>query len=144
MYEFGGLTKGADKTKVLIVAVAVLAIIAAMGLGLALWQKKESPAAQAASAKKDDAATSARIIKKVGDLYDVPVGEEPTVAAIQDRSKLDGQEFFNKAQNGDYLLVYTKAKLALLYREATDKLINVGPINMQENGDAASGATSGQ
>lgn len=81
-----------------------------------------------------DSAVSQKIIEKVSQLYVIPDGEEPTVAQIKDKEKLNGQSFFDKATNGDYLLVYTDSKLALLYREEANKLVNVGPISSEGQG----------
>lgn len=75
-------------------------------------------------------ASSQRIIQKVGALYALPNDEQPTVALVQDKEKLKDQSFFDKAQNGDYLLMFTEAKIALIYREKDNKLINVGPISI--------------
>lgn len=76
--------------------------------------------------------TTSRLKSEVGRLYALPTDEDPTVAQIQDKEKLKDQTFFNKAQNGDYILIYTKAKLALLYREKENKLINVGPVTISD------------
>ena len=85
------------------------------------------------SGKDDPQASSQRIIRKVGELYVLPTGEDPTVAQIKDESKLSNQHFFDTAQNGDYLLVYAKAKVALVYRERLNKLVNAGPINTKQS-----------
>lgn len=82
-------------------------------------------------------ATSERVLEKVSKLYQLPNGEQPTVAKIEDKSKLEGQSFFKTAENGDYLLVYPKAKLALLYRENDDRLVNVGPVNTDRTSNVA-------
>jgi hypothetical protein len=131
MYGLGGLQSGASKTKTLVIAgVGLLLVIIAIVVAVMMLQGKNEANAETDTDPKDNAATTSRIITKVGELYDLPKSEEPTVAAIQDKTKLANQEFFNKAVNGDYLLVYTEAKLALLYREDIDKLINVGHVNM--------------
>lgn len=74
-------------------------------------------------------ATSQRILEKVNNLYLSPEGEDPTVAQIKDKDKLKDQPFFNPAQNGDYLLVYTDSQIAMIYREDINKLVTVGPIS---------------
>ena len=87
-----------------------------------------------ASAKPNDTkAESQSVVAAVSKLYIVPTNESPTVAAIRDKTKLDGQDFFKDAQNGDYVLVYAKAKTALLYRKSVNRLVNVGPINLGNN-----------
>lgn len=83
--------------------------------------------------EKNTKETSERIVRSVGELYLTPTDEEPTVAQIQDKDKLGNQDFFKNARNGDYLLVYQKNKIALVYRENDDKLVNVGPVNIEAN-----------
>lgn len=80
-----------------------------------------------AQAAKDEAT---RVKELVAQLADVPADEIPTVATVSDASKLGGQAFFAKAQNGDKVLIFTKAKKAYLYRPSTNKLIEVAPINI--------------
>jgi hypothetical protein len=64
------------------------------------------------------------LLAKVGKLMDVP-DETPTVATVSDVSKLSNQEFFKKAQNGDKVLIFPKAQKAILYRPATNKIVEV-------------------
>src|SRR5450759_4383999 len=49
-------------------------------------------------------------IAVVGKLMLLPADEEPTVASVTDTTKLKDQPFFANAQNGDKVLIYTKAK----------------------------------
>jgi len=73
---------------------------------------------------------SQNLIAKVGSLMELPKGENPTIATISDITKLRNQAFFANAQNGDKVLIYPKAKKAILYRPSTNKIINVAPINI--------------
>ncbi|MBI5357887.1 hypothetical protein HZB74_03515 [Candidatus Saccharibacteria bacterium] len=66
-------------------------------------------------------------------MVEVPQGEEPTIATVQDVSKLQNQAFFKNAQNGDKVLIYSQAKKAILYRPSTDKIIEVGPVNIGDS-----------
>jgi hypothetical protein len=80
------------------------------------------------------AATQAQIttlIAHVGNLMLLPTDEMPTVATVSDKSKLSGQSFFSHAENGDQVLIYPKARKAILYRPSTNKIIEVGPVNLQ-------------
>ncbi len=81
-------------------------------------------AAQAAEVK--------RYIEEVGKVYDLPKGEEPSVATVKDKEQLKDQAFFNKAENGDITLIYSNAKLALLYRPSTKQLVNVSSVTIQD------------
>jgi hypothetical protein len=72
------------------------------------------------------------LVAQVKKLIDLPADETPTVATIVDKDKLKDQPFFNNAQNGDKILIYTKAKKAIIYRPKENKLINVGPISIDQ------------
>ncbi len=69
---------------------------------------------------------------KIGKLIELPSGETPVVATVDDKEKLKEQPFFKNAENGDKILIYTTAKKAVVYRPATDKIINVGPIAVSD------------
>jgi len=73
------------------------------------------------------------IIQRVSALYNLPGNEEPTIAQIQHQDKLKDQAFFSNAQNGDSILIYPKAKLAIIYRQSTNKIINIGPVNYSDS-----------
>lgn len=70
----------------------------------------------------------AEIVKRVGKLMVLPVGEEPTVAMVSDVNTLKDQGFFKKAKNGDFVLMYQKSRRAVLYDALGDKILEVGPI----------------
>lgn len=122
----GGLKLAGGRTKLVMLVGGVLLALFAMLAGYFFWQYNQ--------AKTEDAqnqATAKRISIKVSNLYLTPQ-ETPTVAEIKDKEKLKDQAFFNDAQSGDFLLVYTQAKTALIYREAVNKLVNVGPISQDQ------------
>lgn len=76
-----------------------------------------------------------RITKAVGQLITLPKDETPTLATIKDQDKLKDQQFFANAKNGDVILIYTNAKKAIIFREKDNRIINVGPISIdQKNG----------
>jgi hypothetical protein len=120
---------------------SVIIVILILVVGVLFWKYQNAKATDPAKE------TSARIIQKVAKLYMVPTNEEPTVAQIQDKSKLDNQEFFKTSENGDYLLIYQKAKVAIVYREQINKLVNVGPVNIgdqaNQNQENQQGQTAG-
>ena len=116
------------RRKLLPFVVVILVIMLAVGSGFFFWKWQSLKSNQGTQAQE----SSNRVVDKVGQIYALP-DEKPTVAVIQDKEKLKDQIFFEKAQNGDYLLMYSTAKLALIYREKDHKLINVGPIALDPN-----------
>lgn len=74
-----------------------------------------------------------KIKSEVSNIIELPTDEEPTIATVSDTSKLSNQAFFKNAKNGDKLLMYSKAKKAVLYRPDTKKIIEVAPINIGDD-----------
>ncbi len=68
-------------------------------------------------------------VAQVSKLMILPSSETPVMAKVTDAAMLAKQQgFFAKAQNGDELLIYTKARQAILYRPSQNVIVNVGPI----------------
>jgi len=84
---------------------------------------------------------TAWVTEKVSALMDLPQDETPTVATVLDVEKLKDQPFFKNAQNGDKILVYTKAMKAILYRPETNKIIEVMPLVIDDTGTDADSVT---
>ncbi len=80
-------------------------------------------------------------LEAVSKLYTLPENETPTIASVQDKSKLADQPFFKDAENGDMLIVYEKSGIAVLYRPSTNKLVKVGPLNVQTSTPETPAAT---
>ncbi|MGD8373685.1 MAG: hypothetical protein PVI21_02395 [Candidatus Woesebacteria bacterium] len=129
--KFLGLNK---KTIAVVVAFVVLAGSAGY-FGWQFYVLKNDTEAQ-------NKALAADVKSQVSKIYAVPEGEEPTVARIENKDSLADQVFFAKAQNGDYVLVYEKSKLALLYRQQDGKLINAGPISTESDDDITNKTTT--
>ncbi len=70
------------------------------------------------------------LISKVGKLIDLPQNEIPKIATVSDKTKLQNQSFFTKAQNGDKVLIYEDNKKAILYRPSTGKIIEISKISI--------------
>jgi|GEM_PF-2561362 hypothetical protein len=69
------------------------------------------------------------VVGQVGKLVVLPNDEKPTLATVTDLSKLKGQSFFANAANGDKVLVYEKAKKAILYRPSLNKIVEMTPLS---------------
>lgn len=94
-----------------------------------------------AKSSKDGAAAVEQLVQKIGKIIELPEGEDPTVATVSDKEKLKGQFFFQRAENGDSVLIYARAKKAILYRSSENKIIDVSVID--GNGQSDSGNIAG-
>lgn len=73
-----------------------------------------------------------QLVEQVGRIVELPTGEAPTVATVSDVEKLKHQKFFEQAENGDKVLIYTKAEQAVLYRPSSQKVVQIAPVNLGE------------
>ena len=90
--------------------------------------KLHSPQASAAVAKQVN-----DTLGKVAKLVIVPTGETPTVATVANADKLKTQSFFTNAKDGDKVIVYAKAKEAILYRPSTNQIVTMAPVTSPSN-----------
>ena len=74
---------------------------------------------------------------QVSRLIVLPTGEDPTLATVSNIDVLRSQPFFANSKNGDKVLIYVKARKAILYDEVNNKIVEVAPINI---GDSSSSA----
>lgn len=120
------LCKNMNLNYKLVVPVAVAALVLALVGGFLLFQGgKTSKDPQQAS--QDEVK---RLVAEVGKIIDLPTGETPTLATVVDVSKLKDQPFFQKAKNGDKVLIYSGAQKAILYDPVAKKVKEVGPVNV--------------
>lgn len=140
------------KTSVALNIVLILVLVASVSWFFLRYRKERSDlgkkyaqAAQDLAAYKADPnqaqkAQANSIIAEVGKLYALPKDEQPSVATVNDKDKLKGQAFFVNAQNGDVTLIYSTAKLAILYRPSTKQIINVSSVTISDQPAAATPA----
>lgn len=74
-----------------------------------------------------------QLVKQLSELIVLPEGEEPTVATVADLEKLQNQPFFAHAKKGDKVVIYSKARKAILYDPAAHKIVEVAPLNIPVN-----------
>ena len=71
-----------------------------------------------------------KLVAEISKLLILPTDEGPTVATVTDLNALKGQPFFVHAKIGDKVLIYSKAKKAILYNPVAKKIVEVAPINL--------------
>lgn len=110
-----------NKKTPIVVGIAVLLVVI-IGVYLIFFQTGED---------LDDMITIRSRIEKHMVL---PEGEEPAMATIADKNKVN-TPFLKSAENGDKMLVYQNAKKVILYRPSIDRIIDVGPVSIAEPSD---------
>lgn len=111
--------------KVVVPAVALIVVLLLTG-GFLLYQNQKTGSKNPQQVGQDEVK---KVVEEVGKLIDLPAGEVPTLATVVDVSKLKDQPFFQKAKNGDKVLIYTNAQKAILYDPVAKKIKEVGPLN---------------
>jgi uncharacterized membrane protein len=129
-----------DSNILLWIAVAILSVLLIISLASSVYFYKRYN-----ELKRDPILTQQseqeRVIERVQKLYSVPQ-EDPSIVQVEDPAKVKSQAFFKEAQKGDYVLLYQNAKLAILYREKTNKIINTGPISTDTTQQKGNGTTT--
>lgn len=108
---------------------AVSGILFVLSIGVSIYfyiQNKKLIANPQAAVEKE----TQDIVRRIGGLVDIP-GEKPSVITVVDREKLDDQEFFKKAQNGDKIIVFEGARRIILYRPSSGKIVDMIPLVFQ-------------
>jgi len=73
-----------------------------------------------------------KLAAQIGKFLELPTDEAPTLATVKDANKLRSQSFFAPTQDGDKVLIYSKAGKAVLYRPGTKKVMAYTPINLED------------
>lgn len=122
--------------KVLLKIVIVLVALGATGyLGWLYYDAKAEVRRLTADPQAAANAAFTETVNQIGELMLLPEDETPTLATITDVEKIKEQPFFSKAANEDKVLIYTKNKLAILYRPSDNKIIAVGTVNLETSGE---------
>lgn len=79
-------------------------------------------------AQKAEVTTTETLLRDIGTLVELPSDEQPTIATVTDLKPLQNQPFFEKAAVGDKVLIFSKSKLAILYRPSEKRIIEFAPL----------------
>lgn len=117
-----------------VLASAVAIVLVASGSAIFFYrgyaQAKQQVTDMKQNPQKVAQETTQDLITRVSELIVLPSDETPTVATVSDLEKLKGQQFFANAKVGDKVLIYTKAKKAVLYDPDAHKIVEVAPLNL--------------
>ena len=120
------------------IAVVIAFIILCVGVYFYLqYQKTQQLLKNPSLAAQVEAQT---LVARVGRLMDLPKGEQPTIATVSDVTKLQGQSFFRNAKNGFKVLIYTKARKAILYDPKGDKIVEVTSLTLAQQATPSANA----
>lgn len=114
----------------LLVVFAILAILSLAGCGLLYLQHRKDQRLISASGAAGQA-ESQTLVKQVSRLMVLPANEKPTIATVSDSRKLPRHIFFQHARNGDKVLIYTKARTAILYDPKQNLIVAVSPLDIK-------------
>lgn len=137
----------------LLIIFFILFVGAVAGLAWSYWsyQKAQEQVVRLTSAegrREFDQQQIAGLLDRVRKHIVLPEDEEPTVATIIDVEKLiEDQPFFQNAHNGDKVIVYPKAKTAIIYDPNRDVIVKVGAVvvsDNQQSGEGQPAAEEGQ
>ena len=109
------------RRRALAVTLACTFILAASLTVVMVWQHSK-PGAAASDLTAAEQAVSRH--------YLLPTGEEPVLATVTDERQLS-TPFLKQAKDGDRILIYTNAKIIVIYRPSIDRIVAVGPVEVQ-------------
>lgn len=79
---------------------------------------------------------SSEVVASVGKHMILPPTESPTLAVVEDKSKLESS-LKEVAETGDQILFYTRSGTVIVYRPSIDKIVSVQPILIGEKANAS-------
>ena len=101
-------------------------LLSALGIaGYWYYQYTQSPPVREYAEMKS-------LVAKIGKMIEIPTDEAPTLATVTNKQKLDNQLFFQRAENGDKILIYSKNRRAILYRPSTERIIDVAVVDITQ------------
>lgn len=121
------------KLTIILLVFALLSAVAASAFTYKEYRTVAKENERLSNPDESAKAETERIQRQVSQLIDVPKDETPIIATVTDKSKLAGQSFYSKAENGDKALFYQKAKRAVLYRPSSNKIIETAPLDINDS-----------
>ena len=110
------------KYKKLIIIFGGIIFLTSISLGILFYLRQKS---------SGDLVVSDPVVQKLGNFAELP-DQDPQIAPIPHVSKLAKQAFFDKAANGDKIIIFKEAHKAYLFRPDQNKIINITTFNITE------------
>lgn len=114
--------------------VLVAMLVGLVGLGYLYYQTRIELQFLASPDGQDELARRevGQVVAALGKLAILPE-EEPVIATITDYEALASQSaFYTNSLNGDKLVVYPQAKQAFIFSPSRNKIVNVGPLLIED------------
>ncbi len=118
--------------KKLLLIIGVLVLLALAGVSIYFFLQYQYNQKLLQNPSLASQTETRNLLDRVGKLIVLPSDEQPSIATVSDVTKLKNQSFFANAKNGDKVLIYTKAKKAILYDPSANKIIEVSVLNLEQ------------
>lgn len=133
--------------RTLLEVLLLIAVVALALWGFNLQSKNKNLQKQVDSLNNNPAIVEQRktneLVNKVGALMVLPTGEQPQAALVSNAAALKQQyPFFAPVQNGDEILFYFKAGKVIVYRPSTNKIVQTGPLSVNQSATTPTAGTS--
>lgn len=122
------------RTSAIIIGCVILVLL--IVISVLAWKYQTATKDPAKKSQEKALAEAEKVTKQVSVIYQIPTDEAPTVALIEDKSKLGSEEFYKNAQNGDYVLIFSQNKFAIIYRQNENKIINARAASTNDTAPA--------
>ncbi|PIT88833.1 MAG: hypothetical protein COU27_03510 [Candidatus Levybacteria bacterium CG10_big_fil_rev_8_21_14_0_10_36_7] len=122
------------KLGIIILVIVLVVFVLSIGITFKLYTENKSLSEQLVALEETSADVGDEeiedLLARVGDIIILPPDEKPTIATVTTLDDLAGQPFFEKASIGDRVLIYPRARKAILYNPEQHRIIEVAPINI--------------
>jgi hypothetical protein len=110
-------------TKIILIIYIVLSLAAIGFLGFKYWELTNKKAVFSGDANVD------KILANLKEHMVLPENETPVIVPVKEADQMDqSQSFYQGIQDGDYLVIFSEAKKAIIYRYTEDKIVNISTV----------------
>lgn len=124
---------------------SLVGLVVLAGAGYYGWMKYNqmynSPEAITAAQVAEAEEEKKRIMDDISKVMLLPEGD-PVLFKVSNRDQMRAQQaFFKDTENDDVLLVFQQSGKAIIYRPSSKTIINVGPVNFDNNAATSTSIT---